>query len=271
MRDHSTPTPAKMPVILVLHQPQSIPGFVGKWLEAEGYPLDIRRPRFGDPLPATLEHHAGAVIFGGPMSANDGEDYMRIETDWIGVALAEKKPYLGLCLGAQMMARLLGAQVTLDPAARVEIGYHPIQTATAMPDSFADKLVGAGTPWPSRVYQWHKEGFALPRSATLLAASDGAFPNQAFQVGPKAVGLQFHPEITQGMVDGWTSRNPDKLTQNGAFDRARQLADHVTFSPQVRTWFDGFMRDLLADVFVADAFVAEMGQPVPHRQKEMSQ
>jgi GMP synthase (glutamine-hydrolysing) len=227
----------KLPVILVLHQPQSVPGFVGKWLEAQGHALDIRRPRFGDPLPETLEHHAGAIIFGGPMSANDSEDFMRIETDWIGVALQEQKPYLGLCLGAQMLARLLGAKVYLDPQERVEIGYHPIAPAEGLAPS---------TPWPARVYQWHKEGFDLPASATLLAQSDGPFPNQAFQVGPKAVGLQFHPEITHGMVDGWTSRNPTKLTQVGAYDRARQLDDHATHSPHVRQWFDGFMRDLLA-------------------------
>jgi GMP synthase (glutamine-hydrolysing) len=227
----------KLPVILVLHQQQSVPGYVGKWLEAEGYGLDIRRPRFGDPLPETLEQHAGAVIFGGPMSANDAEDYMRIETDWIGVALKEQKPYLGLCLGAQMLARLLGAKVGLDPEARVEIGYHAILPTAAASTS---------TPLPSRVYQWHKEGFDLPTGATQLASSDGPFPNQAFQVGPKAVGLQFHPEITRGMVDGWTGRNPDKLTQVGAFGRDRQLDDHVTYSPQVRQWFDGFMRSLLA-------------------------
>jgi GMP synthase (glutamine-hydrolysing) len=224
----------KLPVVLVLHQQQSVPGFVGKWLEAEGYGLDIRRPRFGDPLPQTLENHAGAVIFGGPMSANDAEDYMRVETDWIGVALKEQKPYLGLCLGAQMLARLLGAKVTLDRDARVEIGYHEIIPTCA------------ASPLPPKVYQWHKEGFELPSTAKLLARSDGAFPNQAFQVGAKAVGLQFHPEITHGMVDGWTGRNPDKLTQVGAYGRDRQLDDHATYSPQVRHWFDGFMRDLLA-------------------------
>jgi GMP synthase (glutamine-hydrolysing) len=237
LRQHDTPhlsAKTKLPVVLVLHQQQSVPGYVGKWLEAEGYGLDIRRPRFGDPLPETLEHHAGAVIFGGPMSANDSEDYMRIETDWIGVALKEQKPYLGLCLGAQMLARLLGAKVTLDPDARVEIGYHAISPTCA------------SSPMPPKVYQWHKEGFELPTTAKLLARSDGAFPNQAFQVGAKAIGLQFHPEITHGMVDGWTGRNPDKLTQVGAYSRDRQLDDHTTYSPQVRQWFDGFMRNLLA-------------------------
>ena len=62
------------PVLIVLHQETSTPGRVGKALRALGHPLDIRRPRFGDPLPDTLDQHAGAVIFGGPMSANDSDD-----------------------------------------------------------------------------------------------------------------------------------------------------------------------------------------------------
>jgi len=65
------------PVLIVLHQETSTPGRVGNALRALGYSLDIRRPRFGDRLPDTLEQHAGAVIFGGPMSANDPDDYVR--------------------------------------------------------------------------------------------------------------------------------------------------------------------------------------------------
>ena len=63
------------------------------------------------PLPETLENHAGAVIFGGPQSANDKDDFIRREIDWLKVPLKEKKPYLGICLGAQMLAQQLGAKV----------------------------------------------------------------------------------------------------------------------------------------------------------------
>ena len=66
----------------------------------KGYRLDIRRHCLGDPLPQTLERHAGAVIFGGPMSANDSDDWIAREIDWIGVPLKEEKPFLGVCLGA---------------------------------------------------------------------------------------------------------------------------------------------------------------------------
>src|SRR5712671_6818314 len=79
------PSTALLPVLIVLHQEASTPGRVGNAFRALGHRLDIRRPRFGDPLPETLDGHAGAVIFGGPMSANDPDDFVRQEIDWIAV------------------------------------------------------------------------------------------------------------------------------------------------------------------------------------------
>src|SRR5215472_12813030 len=118
---------ALLPVLVVLHQETSSPGRVGNALRALGHDLDIRRPRFGDPLPETLDAHAGAVIFGGPMSANDGDGYISREIDWIEVPLREQRPFLGICLGAQMLAKQLGAGVAPHPQGRAEIGYYPIR------------------------------------------------------------------------------------------------------------------------------------------------
>ncbi len=101
VRDHPRPgarrgtASAKPPVLIVLHQDTSTPGRVGRLLLERGHPLDIRRPRYGDPLPDTLRDHAGAAVFGGPMSANDPEEFIRREIDWVGVALREDKPFLG--------------------------------------------------------------------------------------------------------------------------------------------------------------------------------
>src|ERR1019366_7115763 len=81
---------ALLPVLIILHQETSTPGRVGNVLRALGHGLDVRRPRFGDPLPETPDGHAGAVIFGGPMSANDPDDFVRREIDWIAVPLREQ-------------------------------------------------------------------------------------------------------------------------------------------------------------------------------------
>ena len=114
--------PPLKPILIVLHQPQSTPAHIGQSLVRMGYTLDIRRPRFGDPLPTTMAHHDGAVIFGGPMSANDPDDYIKAEIDWINVPLSENKPFLGICLGAQMFARLLGATVRFGQRGFVVLG-----------------------------------------------------------------------------------------------------------------------------------------------------
>ena len=119
-------TRSLLPVLIVLHQETSTPGRVGNALRALGHGLDIRRPRFGDALPETLEGHAGAVIFGGPMSANDPDDFVRREIDWIAVPLLEQRPFLGICLGAQMLAMHLGGRVAPHPQGRAEIGDYPI-------------------------------------------------------------------------------------------------------------------------------------------------
>ena len=227
--DHPEERP-RLPVLLVLHQQHSNPGHVGQWFRRNGYALDIRRHFDGDPLPATLAAHSGAVIFGGPQSANDGIDYIRREVDWIRVPLRESKPFLGICLGAQMLAHHLGARVDHCPHGCVEVGYHRIRPTDA----------GARLGLPGTVYQWHREGFDLPHGATLLAASDGAYPNQAFQYGA-GFGVQFHPEIMFIQVNRWSGSSPMRLLLRGARPRQEHLERHLMEAPRVNQWLDAFL------------------------------
>lgn len=236
--ERAAPRATRRPVLIILHQPHSTPGHVGNRLRARGHALDIRRPRFGDPLPETLKGHAGVVIFGGPMSANDRENYMTLETDYIGTAMRQNTPFLGICLGAQMLARLHGAQVDFHPEGAVEIGYHDIQ-----PTADAERLFGA---WPSRVYQWHREGFELPSGATALATSKGPFPQQAFVCGENAVGVQFHPEMTWAMLNRWSGSNPIRLFLRGAQPREEQQAEHLLRAAATIGWLDNFLDRWLA-------------------------
>jgi GMP synthase (glutamine-hydrolysing) len=219
------------PVLIVLHQETSTPGRVGNALRALGHRLDVRRPRFGDALPRTLQHHAGAVIFGGPMSANDPDEFIRQEIDWIAVPLLEQRPFLGICLGAQMLAMQLGARVAPHPEGRAEIGYYPIR-----PTSAGLKICPR---WPDRVYHWHREGFDLPSDAELLAEGDD-FPVQAFQSG-NSFGFQFHPDVTYAMMHRWTTRGAERLELPGARPRHQHFADRACYDVAERAWLKRFL------------------------------
>jgi GMP synthase (glutamine-hydrolysing) len=224
----SAPT---QPILIVLHQESSTPGRVGHGLQERGYRLDIRRPRFGEPLPETMAEHAGAIIFGGPMSANDGDDFVRRETAWIAVALRENKPFLGICLGAQMLACHLGGRVYPHTEGCAEIGYYPIR-----PTDIGREVCD---PWPEQVYQWHREGFDLPPGAELLAEGD-MFPVQAFRIGA-AYALQFHPDVTHATICRWTTRSHARLSMPGTKPRVAHFADRAVYDPAGRAWLAAFL------------------------------
>ena len=225
---------ARRPVVLiVLHQEHSTPGRVGQALRAMDARLDIRRPCLGEPLPATLAEHDGAVVFGGPMCANDCVDWVRREIDWLAVPLAERKPLLGICLGAQMLALQLGARVFSYEDKRSEIGYFPIR-----PNAAGDRL--CAEPFPRSVYQWHSDGFDLPAGAELLATGGQDFPNQAYRYGA-AVALQFHPEVTYHMMCKWTLRGAERLTRPGAQQRPGHLGGWFQHDGKVAAWLGAFL------------------------------
>ncbi len=221
-------------ILVVLHQEHSTPGRIGRLLELGGCVLDIRRPRFGDPLPATMADHAGAVVFGGPMSANDPDDYVKTEIDWIGVPLMENKPFLGICLGAQMLARHLGHRVYRFDDERAEIGYYPIRPTREGKEVCA-------SPFPDHVYQWHREGFELPTGATLLASGD-AFDVQACRYGANAYGLQFHPEVTYAMMCRWTVMACERMGGPGAKPAQEHREGWWQHDPAVARWTSEFLR-----------------------------
>ena len=221
----------QQPILIVLHQEHSTPGRIGHALRQFGFPLDVRRPRFGEALPPTLDDHAGAVIFGGPMSANDADEFIRREIDWISVPLKEQKPFLGICLGAQMCARALGGRVFRHPQGQAEVGYYPIRP-TAAGLSLVD-------PWPEQVYQWHREGFDLPAGAELLAEGD-MFEVQAFRFG-RSFALQFHPDVTHLMMHKWMTRGDDRLSLPGARPRDTHFADRAVYDYTARAWLGAFL------------------------------
>ncbi len=219
-------------ILIVLHQEGSTPGRLGTMLQEMGYALDIRRPPCGGELPETLEEHCGAVIFGGPMSANDPDDHIKREIDWVGVPLAENKPFFGICLGAQMLVKHLGGEVRANDRGSAEIGYYPLR-----PTNEGAMLMN----WPQMAYQWHREGFSQPDGATLLATGDD-YPNQAIRVGDNAYGVQFHAEMTMAMVNRWTTRGAHRFALPGAQERSRHFEGRYLHDGPVRQWLVDFLQ-----------------------------
>jgi GMP synthase (glutamine-hydrolysing) len=226
------PEPMQQPILIVLHQENSTPGRIGNALLDLGFALDIRRPRFGDELPPTMAAHTGAIIFGGPMSANDDDDFIRRETDWIGVPLKEDKPFLGVCLGAQMLARHLGGKVFKHPHGHAEIGYYPVRPTVAG--------LAVVETWPECVYQWHREGFDLPAGAELLAEGD-TFEVQAIRTG-RAFALQFHPDVTHAMMHRWTTQGHERMALPGAKPRHEHFSDRAVYDFSARAWLSVFLQ-----------------------------
>lgn len=231
---YPSPPLTKPPILVVLHQETSSAGRVGQLLHGMGFPLDIRRPVLGDPLPATLTGHGGAVVFGGPMSANDSEAYIRSEIDWLGVPLSENRPFLGICLGAQMLVRHLGGLVTPHKDGMTEIGWYPLE---------ATSLGAQLMPWPSMVYQFHREGFDLPAGAELLASAS-TYPNQAFRYGENAWGIQFHAELTRAMMHRWVVRGAHRFELPGAQRGKAHLDGRMLHDAPLKVWLSALLQKI---------------------------
>ena len=161
----------------------------------------------GDALP-NLDSFTHLLILGGPMAVYEMDRYPYLvnEALFIDRAIKANKHVLGVCLGAQMVAHVLGAKVY--PGSKKEIGWYEVALT---PDGMSDHLMSA-LALPDRnaaqVFQWHGDTFDLPRSTVRLASSD-LFPNQAFRYADRVYALQFHIEVTPAIVRDWLAHEQE--------------------------------------------------------------
>jgi GMP synthase (glutamine-hydrolysing) len=169
------------------------------------------------------------VVMGGPMSVNDPLPWLRQEERYLVRAISSGVPVLGICLGAQLLAKCLGARVY--PMRRKEIGWYPVRlTGAGRNDRLFDGLADEET-----VFQWHGETFDLPDGSVKLAESE-ICANQAFRHGENLYGLQFHPEVTPEIISSWCREDVncgDLKEADGPIDayaheeRMSAIASHV--------------------------------------------
>jgi|TARA_B100000378_G_scaffold96028_1_gene75931 GMP synthase (glutamine-hydrolysing) len=224
--------------LFILHQQTSEAGDIANKLKIRGFNFEIRRPSLGDSLPTNLNNYSAIVVFGGPMSANDNDEFMKKEIDWIGQVLQSEVPFLGICLGAQILVKYLGCKVEKNPNEISEIGFYKIQPTENGIKMFQSQDV---------FYQFHTEGFELPSGCELLAKGD-IFTNQAFRY-KNCYGLQFHPEVNIYLHLKWLFlvliKKPHILFKNGAQNIFYQLWLRIKYNSSISRWLDNFLDNYL--------------------------
>ena len=217
-----------MQALVVQHVACEGPGLLQEALEQRGWKLDIRCMDAPEAtLPDDLDAYDAMVILGGPMGAyeEDAYPYLLQVQALIRQAVARRLPALGICLGSQLIARALGAEVKPNPVK--EIGWYEVSLTPA------GRLVPlfAGLPPTFPVFQWHGDTFALPKGSFLLAQGE-ACPNQAFVYGAStaggyAWGLQFHLEATPEMIRQWVNSYGDELVEYGGTGLAEAMLNET--------------------------------------------
>jgi GMP synthase (glutamine-hydrolysing) len=214
-------------VLCLTHEDDGPAGLFAEVLRERGDGLLEWNVSAGPP-PEPPEAFDGVVVFGGSMHVDqeDRHPWLRSQYELVRGAVERKQPLLGVCLGGQLLAHAMGAHV--GPASRPEIGWHEVALT---PAGAKDPVLGA-LPERFDALQWHSYAFQVPEGAELLA--ENPVCAQAFSVGPSAWAVQFHPEVTQDMLERWRSGSegiapPISLEPIGQWNQLGRRLAHAFF------------------------------------------
>lgn len=192
-------------ILIFKHVPFEGPGTFSEELDKRG--LKYREVNlYEGGAPKNLEGCGGLIIMGGPMNVYEEDEFpfLKDEDRLIKDALAKRLPMIGVCLGAQLMAKAAGAKVS--KGVKKEIGWYPLHLTEEAATSPAFRML----PKEIEVFQWHGDTFEIPKGAVRLASSE-LFPNQAFRIGENAYAFQFHIEVTSDIIKNWIDINEEEL------------------------------------------------------------
>jgi GMP synthase (glutamine-hydrolysing) len=201
------------PILVVQHETDCPPGWVGDWLVEAGVELDVRHPYRGDALPRNVDGYAGLVVLGGSMGAHDDAEFpwLTATKGLIREGAERALPVLGVCLGHQLAAVAFGGEMRRNPRGQ-QIGVLPVGWTD---EASADDLFGATATRPVRAVQWNKDIVTrMPEGAVVLAATP-AGEVQAARFAPTVWGVQWHPEAGYDIIRTWVDEDRDEAAERG--------------------------------------------------------
>lgn len=213
------------PVLVFRHAATEGAGHFATFLEANRVPWRLVKLDEGEPVPASAKGFAGLGFMGGPMSANDELPCTQPVLALMRDAVANDVPVIGHCLGGQLLARALGATVSVNPVK--EIGWNRVAVEdTALARSWFGSDLKEFT-----TFQWHGDTFAIPAAGERILRGTHC-PNQAYVVGDRHLGMQCHVEMTPAMIRTWCETGADEVAE--ALPRSPAVQDVATMQAQVK-------------------------------------
>jgi GMP synthase-like glutamine amidotransferase len=222
-------------VLAVIHGEEARAGVFGDVTAGRGHSLEEWSLAWNVPPPRPMDEYDAVFVFGGAMHADqdDRHPWLRDENLLIQSLLNLRVPFLGVCLGAQLLAKAAGSWV--GPAEKPEIGWSPVElTSAAREDPLLSRL-----PAQFEAFQWHYYTHGLPGGSVELARS--AICTQAFRLGRAAWGIQFHAEVTERQIGHWIAENPEEVPGRGE-ELTRETAEKIgEWNALGRTLCEGFL------------------------------
>jgi GMP synthase-like glutamine amidotransferase len=208
-----------MATIILEHSDLTGSGRLGEVLRDYGHRLEVRRLHAGDAVPTDLQGVDAVVSCGGPHAPDDDSEWAEREIEFLRMASTAALPVVGICLGSQLLARALGGELEKQT---ISCGWHEVSlTPVGREDP-----VFMGMPWRSRQVLWHRYHVTTPPPGARVLASSERSPVQAWAVGLRTYGIQYHPEAYAETVERWADDEPEALEEAGITrDQLVQQAD----------------------------------------------
>ncbi|QKV18353.1 glutamine amidotransferase-related protein [Oricola thermophila] len=225
----------KHKIIVIEHWDLAEPDFGRRHLAARGFDVQVVEPWRGERLPELTGDEAGVMVMGGPqyVTRTDEAPYLLDEFRFAEAAMAKGVRTVGICLGSQILAHVLGARVGFHPEGCTALGFYDLLPTEQGRAWFLEGM---------KVLAGNSQGWEMPSGVTPLARGD-LFPNQAFVADGTAVALQFHPEVTRPILDQWQEEFASLVGRPGTQSVEQQDAGFAAHDAALKAWYSDFLDD----------------------------